>query len=65
MTALAHGEFLVEVDQGGDKPPISSGPYKSASAARAYIEEHSRLARAGKRRTQKTSKKFWWVTDDN
>jgi hypothetical protein len=52
MMPLPRGEFLVEVDEGGDKP-VSSGPYKSAAAARAYIEEHSRLARAGKPRTQK------------
>ena len=49
MTPLAHGEFLVEVDEGGDDV-VRIGPYKSAAAARTYIEEHSRLVRGGKPR---------------
>ena len=60
MTPVAHGEFLVEIAEEGDTS--ISGPFRSAAAARAYIEEHSRLTRAGKRRTQK---KLWWLTDRN
>jgi hypothetical protein len=51
MTPVADGEFLVEI--AGDGDPAISGPFKSAAAARAYIEEHSRLARAGKPWPQK------------
>jgi hypothetical protein len=51
MTPVAHGEVWVEIAEEGDTS--ISGPFKSAAAARAYIEEHSRLARAGKPRPQK------------
>lgn len=55
ITPLAHDEFLVDVDDGAGNL-VRTGPYKSAAAARAYIEEHSRLARVGKPRLQKLSK---------
>jgi hypothetical protein len=51
MTPVADGEFLVEIAEDGETS--ISGPFESAAAARAYIEEHSRLARAGKPRGRK------------
>jgi hypothetical protein len=37
------GKFTVEVDE-GETEPIVSGPYETEAAARAYIEEHRRIA---------------------
>jgi hypothetical protein len=37
------GKCTIEVDE-GETEPIVSGPYKTEAAARAYIEEHRRMA---------------------
>jgi hypothetical protein len=47
IVPCAGGKFAVSIDEG--KEPIVSGPYKTETAARAYISEHERLARAGER----------------
>jgi hypothetical protein len=48
ITPLTHGQFRVEVDEGNDNL-IITGPYNTAASARAYIEEHSRMARTDDR----------------
>jgi hypothetical protein len=46
IVPLLGGKFAVAIDEGGEHP-IVSGPYKTILAARAYIDEHQRIARMG------------------
>jgi hypothetical protein len=48
IVPCAGGKFAVSIDDGKEKP-IVSAPYKTEAAARAYISEHERIARAGER----------------
>jgi len=48
ITPLTHGKFRVDTDD-GKSSSITTGPYDSEVAARAYIEEHSRMAKASDR----------------
>jgi len=45
IVPLLGGKFAVATHEGGEHP-IISGPYKTNSAARAYIAEHQRTAYA-------------------
>jgi hypothetical protein len=56
-TPLTHRQFRVEVDEGQDNL-IVTGPFNTEAAARAYIEEHSRMARADNRWARTTARKI-------
>jgi hypothetical protein len=56
---LTYGQFRVEVDEGQDQDnPIVTGPFNTEAAARAYIEGHSRMARADNRWARATAPKI-------
>jgi len=44
VVRLVGGKFALAIDDGGEHPTLA-GPYKTKSAARAYMAEYERLAR--------------------